>query len=144
MTTSREIIQASVAAHNRRAEHTARDMEPIARFVVGTVLAVLAVCALLHWATPCDGSALCMGFATVPSRRRMATAWAQRLLARLRAAYLRMWIRCAKDELADMFDEQVELAQRAWVLPQQMEQHRQWIAARQLDLASAELDARAQ
>lgn len=137
MTTNRDIIQASVAAHNRRAEHTARDMEPIARFVVGTVLAVLAVCALLHWATPCDGSALCMGIATVPSRRRIATAWAQRLLARLRAAYLRMWIRCAKDELADMFDEQVELAQ-------QMEQHRQWIAARQLDLASAELDARAQ
>ena len=149
--TSRDIIQASVAAHNRRAAATVRDMEPIARVVVGTVIAILAACALVHWATPCADAQLCLGLLAVPRRaaahcsNALAGTWLHRAWVWPRRTWLGLVIAWAQEEVDDMecllrmgqlSTEEQHHAQR------QIRSHRLWIAERQIKLVDLDLASR--
>lgn len=141
--TSRDVIQASVATHNRRAARTVRDMEPIARVLVGTVLAILAACALVHWATPCADAHLCLGLLALPRRaaahcsNALAGTWLHRAWVWPRAAYLRMRIAWAEGEADDMACElrfQDLSTEEQQHLRRQIRSHGKWIIARQDEL----------
>ena len=149
--TSHDVIQAAVAAHNRRAERTVRDMEPLARVLVGTVLAILAACALVHWATPCADAQMCQGLLALPRRaaahcsNALAGSWLHRAWVWPRAAYLRLVIAWAQDEVEEMeLMLRCQPLSRAEVLhlQRQIRSHGLWIAERQIKLIDLDLSSR--
>lgn len=146
--TSRDVIDASVAAHNRRADTTAQDMEPLARAVVGALLAVLAAWALIAWATPCDTGHQCAGLLLAPAhaaRNALRGTWLHRAWVWPRTVWLRALIHWAQDEVDEMefmhcHDSQLTDADRR-SLQLQMRSHGLWIAERQIQLIDLELSS---
>lgn len=146
--TSHDVIQASVAAHNRRAEKIARDVEPYARAILGLAIAVAGALALVAWATPCETGHQCLALLAAPRRavgNALAGTWLHRAWVWPRAAYLRLVISWAQDEVDDMEFAmrmpQCLPADRAY-LQRQMRIHRLWIAERQIKLIDLELASR--
>ncbi len=91
--TPRESNSIAQAINAMNAKRSAR-AEAAAGFIVALVLGVLGALALLHFATPCEAGALCMGGAVlVPTRR---DTWLQRLCRPLRRVYLRRLIAAAE------------------------------------------------
>jgi len=149
MTTSHDVIQASVAAHNRRADLTAQDIEPLARAAVGALLAVLAAWALIAWATPCDAGHQCAGLLLAPAhalRNSLRGTWLHRAWVWPRTVWLRARIHWAQDEVDEKefmlrADSQLTSADRTHLLLQ-IKAHRLWIAERQIRLIGLDLATR--
>lgn len=150
--TSHDVIQASVAAHNRRAEKAVRDIEPLARVAVATAMALLAAWALVTWATPCADAQLCAGLLALPRRavaqcgQALAGSWLHRALVWPQSAYLRMRISVAQNEVDDM---QACMRNEVLTQPQiqhynaQIRSHELWIVERQIKLIDLDLSSRA-
>lgn len=146
--TSQDVIQASVATHNRRAGRVGRDMQPIACVMVGTVMAILAACALVHWATPCADAHLCLGLLALPRRAAahcgtaLAGTWLHRAWLWPRRTWLSLRIKWAEQEVDELVRRLLDPSldrhtQRQ--IERQLESHRLWIAAREVQLLDLEM-----
>ena len=136
---SRQDAADLAAAINERNARTTRRAESALDVLLAVFLAVLGAMALLHFLDPCstDG-ALCMA-AVIQTRPGLA----QRLLQRLRGAYLRRRIASAKADIAAMQQILEQARQELDYLPRQIEAHNLWIDHAMLELESMDLDARA-
>lgn len=146
---SRHVIDAAVQQHNQRAETTVRDVEPIARVVLGVVLAILSTAALVHWATPCADGHQCAGLLLAPAanmRKTLRGSWLHRAWVWPRVAYLRTVIRWAEDEVQDMqdiLDNEVRSGPEQRHIAAQIRAHQQWICLRTIEMIDCDLGARA-
>lgn len=102
--------------------------EAVAHVVLIVIFAILGAAALVHYLTPCDAGQLCSLAVVRPTRSGPLS----RLVAWLRAAYLRRLIRSAEDDIEHM--------QHAYEsLPAQMAAHRIWLDHRRVRLIDLEL-----
>jgi hypothetical protein len=123
-----EVINARNAQRMQRAEAGAG-------IVVALVLGILGALALVHWLTPCEGTALCMGAAFTQPHR---AGWLRNLALRLRAAHLRVLIRWAEDDMSALRTELEYSHADLHRIPQQLRVHQAWIDARRIDLIDCE------
>jgi hypothetical protein len=105
--------------------------------LMALVVAALLGWALVIWATPCEGTALCMA-AVIPTR----PGWLYVMVLRLRAAYLRRLIRSAQCDLAFQRDQEAIARWELDTLPRLRAATRQQIDVLELQLADIELATR--
>lgn len=105
--------------------------EAVAHVVLAVVLGIIGAALLVHYLTPCDAGHLCSLAVVTPTRSGPLS----RLLAWMRAAYLRRLICSAEDDIEHM--------QHAYEsLPAQMASHRIWLDHRRVRLIELELQTR--
>lgn len=152
MTSSRDIIQASIASHNTRAERTMRDLEPWARLTATVAFAAFGAAALLWFATPCEEGHQCAGLLLAPAaqvrnnvRNALRGTWLHRALVWPQSTYLRLQICWTQNEVDDM---EATVRNEALTRPQllhyaaQIRSHQLWIAQRQIRLIDIDLATR--
>ena len=136
---SHQVATDLVDAINRRNAHTTHRAEAAVHVLLALVMIIFGVLALVHFGLPCSiEGALCMA-AVIQTRPGLA----QRLLQRLRGAYLRHRIASAQADIVAMQQIMEQARQELDYLPRQIEAHNLWIDHAMLELDSMALDARA-
>lgn len=146
---TRDVIQTCVTQHNAKAARTAHDLEPWARLAAAVAMAAVGAAVLLWAAEPCDTGHQCAGLLLAPAttlRNRLRGTWLHRAWVWPYAAYLRLAIRWAQDEVDGMEEilrDEIRSGHEQRHIQAQIRSHQQWIAARQIDLIDCDLSTRA-
>lgn len=148
-----QIIQRSIDDHNANAARTNQDLEPWARLVAAAAIAALGAAALVLCATPCEDGHQCAGLLLAPAahmrntvRNALRGSWLHRAWVWPRAAYLRLVIRWAQDDVLEMegvLRNEVRSGLEQLQIQAQIRVRTQWIAERQIQLIDIDLSTRA-